>query len=283
VRTTAVSAEQAREVDAAPERVWPLLSSPAAWSLRRCSYAFDVLEPSASTRRLWCWLGPGDAIPTCAVLEIAEEAPGAMIRLRRRDRFPGAEQAFTLSIRPAPRGATARIAVRDVVPRKSKADWTMRWETDLGLWLDALQAVVEGRRPWPGPGLPEDVRQACWAVPAAGSYDSVSATALIRAPLDVVWEAVWSPETTRLLDPAVVASGIVPGTPERAAGELQYSIRYQADGRITGCVLLVRELADQHSTLTESVSPLHAQVHHLVTPAADGVHLTLTTRWPQNW
>jgi hypothetical protein len=282
MRESTVQVERLRALDADPDRVWSLLSSPAAWSLLPLRFAFDVPEPLAGTGRLRCVLGTVGQVTSCAVLEASEETPGRSICWRRRDRRPAGNRSWTLSIRPGRRGTTACIAVRDMVPRESRADWKTQWETELGIWFDALQATVEGRRPWPGAMMPKDVRQACSARPATAAYYSVSADTLIEARLGVVWEAVWSPETSRNLNPElVVYAGHVPGTPPREAGEMQYYICRKADGRLTADVHVVSEFAYQESALMQRVGPPYTQVLYQFAPVAGGTRLTLTLRWPQ--
>ncbi len=282
MRESTVQVERMRALDADPLRVWSLLSSPAAWSLRPLRFAFDVPEPPAGTGRLRCVLSTVGHVTSCAVLEASGQTPDQAICWQRRDRRPAGNQAYKLAVRPGQRGTTACIAVRDVVARESRAGWKTQWEAELGIWLDALQAAVEGQRPWPGAKIPNDVRQACSLRPAAAAYDSVSAETLISAPLGVVWEAVWAPETSRSLHPALVAyAGHVPGTPQREAGEMQYCICRNADGRLTADVHVVSEFAYQQSALTQRVGPPHTQVLHLFAPTGRGTRLTLTLRWPE--
>jgi hypothetical protein len=85
-------------------------------------------------------------------------------------------------------------------------------------WLASACLVMEGREPWPA-GMPADVQQACAARPPWKATDSVSASVLIAAPPDVVWEAVWSPTQP---GEGLLASGQVPETPAHKPGEMQY-------------------------------------------------------------
>ena len=127
-----------------------------------------------------------------------------------------------------------------------------------------------------------DVKQACYTHPVPEATESVSTAVLIGAPVSVVWEAVWAPETARIVDPAhVVYAGHVTGTPEREVGEMQYSIRRWADGRLTAAVYVVSDLAYQQSALIKHVGPPYAQTHHLFTPTAGGTRLEMACRWPE--
>jgi hypothetical protein len=281
---TAVRVERTQAVDAAPERVWSLLGSTASWSSLRPgrSFAFDVLGSPTGTGRLRCLFGAIGPAAGCAVFEVREEPPGQMICLRRRDSRPSEKQVYTLSVVPRKRGTTICVAVSQVVPRESRADWKARWRKALKVWLDALQAVTEGRAPWPGAEMPADVKQACYTHPVPEATESVSTAVLIGAPVGVVWEAVWAPETARIVDPAhVIYAGHVSGTPEREVGEMQYSIRRWPDGRLTAAVYVVSDLAYQQSALIKRVGPPYAQTHRLLAPTPGGTRLEMAWRWPE--
>ena len=152
-------------------------------------------------------------------------------------------------VRPRGGGAVVAIALtlrgdsaiaRRIFERK-------RTDQVMNAWLGRACLVLEGREPWPT-GIPADVQQACDARPPWKATDSVSASVLIAAPLDVVWEAVWSP--ARLGD-GMLASGQVPGTPVQEPGEMQYFIRRAADGHLVLATEIVREVSYRHSALTQ--------------------------------
>jgi Polyketide cyclase / dehydrase and lipid transport len=126
-----------------------------------------------------------------------------------------------------------------------------------------------------------DMQRACSSQPPLKRPKCVSATVLIEGSAAAVWEAVWAPETARLIDPGLVAcAGPVPGTPERAVGEMQYFVSRHSGGRFTAAVHVVRELDEERRAVTQCLRPPHDEVLHLVTPVPGGTRLELTNRWP---
>ena len=90
MRHSPAEVTRSQVIDAPPERVWSLLSSPAAWSLLPAMFAFDVTAPPGS--RLRIMLGLGKAGPVCVPYEIAEEAPGQAISMHTSGTLPPAGQ-----------------------------------------------------------------------------------------------------------------------------------------------------------------------------------------------
>lgn len=269
---TTLVVESSWVVPAKHEVAWSLLGSAAAWSLRLGYFAFDALGPDSE--RMRCVLAePSLGVPPI-VLTVCGEEPGVAVSWRG-----GRAVEIGFSARPHQRGAVTAIAVRHLVDRAAARRLRKYWDHELGVWLAGVCAVIEGRQPWPGQGMPAYVRRAFADRPALEVTDGVSAAVLIAAPLGVVWEAVWAPETLRLVEPGWVVGGQVPGTPEQEVGEMQYFICRGADSQLTLNVLIVRELSYQHSALTENVSQRHVQTHHLVTPEAGRTRLELTHRW----
>jgi hypothetical protein len=288
---TTVQVARERVARAAPEHAWSLVGESAAWSLRPGRFAFD-LTALPETGRLRCALGPAGGGPAgggpagkgmgCAVLEVSDEVPGQSISLRSRGTQPIGRQILTLSVVPHDRGCTVRVAVEITVLREWKAETKAFWRKELAAWSDALKDVVEGQRPWPEPGIPAPVLQACAARPLLADPQSVSVPVLIGAPLGVVWEAVLAPGTLADLAAShgMARAGRVPGTPARQPGEMQYGVARQGDGRLTAAVYVLRELADRRSALTQATAPPYFEQHHAVRPADGGTLLTLTLRWP---
>lgn len=63
---------------------------------------------------------------------------------------------------------------------------------------------------------------------------------------------------------------------------MQYFIRRAADGHLVLATEIVREVAYQHSALTESLGSLtHPETGYLLTVEKDGVRLEMTSRWHQ--
>jgi uncharacterized protein YndB with AHSA1/START domain len=274
-------AEVARSqvIDAPPDRVWSLLSSPEAWSLLPAMFAFDVTAPPGS--RLRIILGLDKAGPTCVPYEIAEEAPGQAISLHTSATLPPGRQRLLLSAAPQGHGTRATITASTVGARgDSKGDIKAYWQVRLEMWLANLSAVIEGRSPWPDAGMGPGLRAALSPRAPLSSPAEAFASALIRAPIGQVWQAVYAPESTLLMDPGHgVCAGRVPGTPAGQVGEMQYFVRRDDDGRLGARALVVTELTDQHSALTATVAPRHTEMLHLFTPAPQGTQLQLTARW----
>jgi hypothetical protein len=276
---TAMQVEREQAVDANPGEVWALLGNLAALSAMPARFAFGVPAALAGTDRL-CGLLVVAKTMTCAVLDVRQEIPGQMICWQTRSTQPAGRQSFTLSVLPQPHGSVVRIAARDVVPRQSKIGYEKYWRTELRAWLDRLRAVAEGRIPWPETGMPADLQRACSTRPPLKRPERVSATVLINAPVGPVWEAVWAPDTVRIIDPEHVAhAGHVPGTPQREVGEMQYFVRGHARDRFTAAVHLVTELAEERSAVTRHIGPPHDETHHLFTPVPGGTRLELACRW----
>ena len=267
-------------IDASPERVWSLLSSPEAWSLRPAMFAFDVTAPPGS--RLRIMLGLGKAGPICVLYEIAEEAPGQAISLHTHATQPPGREHLLLSAAPQGPGTRATITASSLGARgSSKGDLKAYWQVQLETWLGNLSAVIEGRSPWPDTGMGPGLRAALSPRAPLASPAEASASALIRAPIGQVWQAVSAPESTLLVHPGhVVCAGRVPGTPAGQVGEMQYFVARDDDGRLGARALVVTELTDQHSALIAAIAPRHTEALHLLTPAPEGTQLQLTVRWP---
>ena len=276
--TLRVTREQ--EVDADPERVWALLAAPAALSAmpgRRFAFAVPAEVPGAD--RLCCLIVAGREHVHCAVLDVRERVPGELIRWQTRSTRPAGKQTLTLSVRRRPDGCELSVAVTDVVSRLSKAGKQRYWRRIAKAWADNLRAAAENRAPWPSADLPADVREACAVRRLPGKTAQASGAVLVNADADTVWERVRAPETARLVDPDNVAwAGHVPGSPQRAPGEMQYCVMREPDGRFTARVTIARELTEGRAVTQRLGSP-RREVRHRVRPADGGTRLELTARW----
>jgi uncharacterized protein YndB with AHSA1/START domain len=286
MRHSPVVVERSQVIDAPPELVWSLLSSPKAWALLSgpelvpVRFAFDVTAPEGGRLRVVLGLGRGG--PQCVLYEISGEVPGQAMSLHTPGTLPPGQERLTLSAAPQGRGTRATITTSNLVARgKSKASVKAFWQVRLEIWLRNLSAVIEGRSAWPEAGIGPGLRAACSPRAPLTSPAEVSASAVIMAPVGQVWQAIYAPESALLIDPDhVVCAGQVPGTPTRQVGEIQYIVRREDDGRIGARACVVTELTDQHSALTADITPPHVEVLHLVTPAQHGTQLQLTFRWP---
>jgi hypothetical protein len=271
--------EQELSVDAAADRVWALARSSAALSAISGRFGFDVPAQVAGTDRLCCLLTDGETV-TAAVHDVRQEIAGQMICWQTRSTEPAGKQTLTLSVLPRPRGSTLRLSVSDVVPRTQATSHEAYWQTLVRAWADSLQDIAEGRAPWPSSEMPAGMLEKCSAPRPLTNPVTVSAAAVIHAPTAAVWETICAPESLQLMNPGQVAcAGHVPGTPEREAGYMQYVVYQHPGRRFTTSLSVIMELAEGVSAVSQAVAPPHVKIHHLVTPAADGSHLTLECRW----
>ena len=215
-----------RPSPAPAERVWPLLSGPAALALRPSSFAFDVAGPPAARFRVVLSV-PG-VTPIFVAYEVREEVPGRVISLTLPGRHADGGEVFTLSVVPERAGSRVSIQVRTVVARRSgQAVVADYWQRTLPVWLAGLCDVAEGRAPLPDGRMPAELQAACTPPALAGQPASVSAWAAIAAPVEDVWEAVCAPESAAILMSrgGPVHAGVIPGTPARQAGRCSTSSR----------------------------------------------------------
>jgi hypothetical protein len=266
---TTVFAKSSREVSVEPQMAWSLLGSAAVWSLLPGCFAFDAaVDDSAPIR---CLLQAGEKGVAHGVLTVRTEQPGVATTWG----VSGGNAEYTFSAGSHRRGGVLSVAAKFAVDPGTAYYLRKSWDRMLGVWLAGACLVLEGRQPWPV-GMPAGVQRACAARPALEATESVSASVLIAAPLDVVWEAVWAPATS---SPGFVASGHVPGTPVQQAGEMQYFVSRNGDGRLTLSTLFVREVAYQRGAVTQDVSPPHRELSYLLAAEMDATRLELTTRW----
>jgi len=278
---TTVGVTHEQKIDAAPEKVWALLTAPAALTaMPGHRFAFPVPATVPGTDRLCCVIVAGKRGVDCAVVDVREEVPGQLICWQARSTQPTGPQTLTLtlSVRPQRGGCMLGIVVGGSHPRMSKAE-RRNWLHTTSAWAGSLRAIAEGEEPWPPAGLPADVREACAAPPQPDETVQGGGTVHINAAADAVWEMVWAPETSRLIDPDTVAwAGTVPGTPLRAVGEMQCSVERRPDDRFAARIYTVSELTWGRRAVTQAPGPPWAEVDHLVTPADGGTRLEMTSR-----
>jgi hypothetical protein len=277
--TVRVSREQ--EVGADPERVWSLLSAPAVLAaMPGDRFAFPVPAAVPGTDRLSCLIVSGKHDVHCAVVDVREEVPGQLIRWQVRS-APSRKETLTLSVRPRPGGCTLGVAVSEVVPRVDKGSYQGYWRRTVRDWATRLQEIAEGRMPWPQDGMSAGMRDVCAGFELPKKTGQASASAVINADAAAVWETVWAPDSSRLIDPdTVVWSGTVPGTPQRSAGELQCTVHRHDDDRFTADVHVVKELSEGRRAVTQRIGNPDTEMLILLTPVPEGTRLELTARWP---
>jgi carbon monoxide dehydrogenase subunit G len=276
---TTVVVERSQLVDAQQDRVFSLLADPVVWSLRPGHFAFEVAAPPGSGR-LFCWLGAHRDYVGSSVLTVREEVAGQMISFRTSaPGVPQGELVFTLSAMSEGARVKVTITVRQTVRRGLKPDAEANWPWRLQVWLDAIRAAVEGRRPWPGTGIPPDMSQRLAGRRKLKNPVTTAVAGLIAAPPEQVWEAFYAPDTLSIALPEeVLCGGHVPGTPERQVGEMQYQITRNADGKLWPSVSVVTDLVPGHSALVQSTGPLRGELYHLLTPVEEGTRVEMVLR-----
>jgi hypothetical protein len=264
-----LSAASSCQVSANPEMAWSLLGSAEIWSLRHGHFAFDAAVPGRPPLR--CLLLATRASVGRLVLTQSSEEPGIAATWVLADRLE-----LTFSVRPHRRGAVMAAALNRVAGHLAATrEHQEQMNQMLGKWLTRASMVLEGHSPWPA-GMPAEVRRACVPRPLVGATDSVSASVLIAAPLDAVWEAVWSPASS---GDGALACGHIPGTPVQEPGEMQYFISPGSDGHLVLKAVTVREVDPQRSAMVQSVGSPHQESSYLLTAETGGIQLELTSRW----
>ena len=275
-----VFVERSQAFGAPAGHVWPLLSGPGALALRPGSFAFDGVAPPAARFRVV--LSVPVTKPICVVYEVREEAHGRAVSLTLPGRQPHGGEVLTLSVVPERAGSRVTIQVRNVVAnRKTQAVLEDYWQRALPPWLAGLCDVAEGRAPLPDGRMPAGLQAACTPAALGARPASASASAAIAAPAEAVWEAVCAPESAILMHRAAwVHAGVVPGTPTRQVGEMQYLISHLDNGQLRNTVTMLTELSARRFALISNVGKAPLEILHHIEPDGQGTRLELTFRWP---
>jgi hypothetical protein len=275
----AIRVTRSQVVHAMPERAWSLLSSTAAWSLGLgADFAFDVSDSLPDTGRLFISIGTAaDGLGT-ALFEVRAEEPGKTICVQDRDPQPIGTGTYTLSVTPNRRGVKVEAEIRTVYPREQKIESELYWRRALDDWLAALRAAIEGKAPWPPPDMSAETLRAFTELPVVTDPVVAFTETHIAAPTDVVWRVIHEHGAAR--DPALGVTGRVPGTPERAVGEMLYTIRARSDGTLGVGVTVMREIEHERYVRRQRVGPSHDETSFVLAPDAGGTRLQLTSYMP---
>jgi hypothetical protein len=154
------------------------------------------------------------------VLTVREEVPGQAISFRTPvPPVPQGEVVLTFSAMPEGARVKVTITVRQTILRAYKSHTSAYWPRRLKAWLNAIRAAVEGRRPWPGTGIPPDMSQRPAARRALRNPVTTAVAGLIAAPPEQVWEAVYASGTLSVALPQDRALRRArPGQPRAAVG-----------------------------------------------------------------
>jgi hypothetical protein len=235
--------ESSAVVSAPADRAWSLLSSPEAWSLDgslTCVFEIPARLPSARPdQRLWFCLSGDEGGVTGVPMEVAAPASSRQLEVRAGS----GQRTWLLSAEPARRGTKLRIRGTAQTRREQVVEGEAQLRAGLAHWLEQVRAVLDGRRPWPGPGVPGPLRSAALAVPqpqgameAAVAVDvavPAAATArLLRAP--VVVAAIHAAGLAR--SPHTLWIGAPPGDKSGEVGALGCILARTAEGALAGTV-----------------------------------------------
>jgi hypothetical protein len=276
VLNSPVLVEKSRFINAPAEQVWSLLSSPQAWSLRIASFAFDIVPASEERLRLAIILRK--TRPACLLYEVTEDVPGQVMSLRT---LPAGRERLTLRAQPADTGTLATIAAASLATGSTvKGEVKAYWQVRLEAWLANLESVILGNHPWPDNAMDPALSAACRPSGPLLSPAQVTASTLIDAPQDRVWDALEAPGSHVLTNPdKFVGAGHVPGTPTGQVGEMQYVITRDDKGRLNAATIVVTELAGPHRAVTALVGSRRFETLYEVASTPNGTALTLTYRY----
>jgi hypothetical protein len=279
---SAVRVEQSVTVGLDSDSAWSLLRSPGAWTLR--PRGSMLIDPAAVAGSPGPGRGPMRLLftaeygrPYALMLAVTGEVPGQTIALQAA----GGRIGWSLSARPARRGAVLEIAAAATVERPARIHAEADLRADVRAWLAALRAAADGRRPWPGERMPDALRQACLADPPAGPAIEATASAVTGVPPDVVAQLFLTAEFGRLMLPAGVAyAGPVPGTPAPGqVGSMRYIVLPRGDGLLTGRVSLLAG-ASPAGSIRRTVTPPLDETTYRYEPAGTGTRVELAWRCP---
>jgi hypothetical protein len=269
-----VTVERSQAIRVPADQLWTLMSGPQAWSVQPNRFAFDVTVPPGT--RLRILLGVHGTRPFVGTYELEDQVPGQAMSMRFGPQASAA-QVISFSAVAGGDATAATITFRNRGPQARAArEHRERWLTE---WLSGLREVAEGHAPDPGPGMPESLRARCTPAPLRKPA-TASASALIAAPPAAVWDVIYAPESALTVNAGIVAAGVVPGTPARQAGEMQYFACKYSGGWFTTQVAAVTELDPGRSAQTVSITSPHCETGHLITPQGHRTRLELTYRWP---
>jgi hypothetical protein len=274
-----VRVERKRMTAAPAERAWALLSSPEAWSARpRPCMAFDLADSASLAREsegMWFYLADADGAVVAAVLQASAVAPGELLRVGP----PSGPAAWELGVESGRRGTVLRVSAVRTVPRQAKIDAEAYIRDDLDVWLAALAAIAEERRPWPGEGMPPALHQACLASQFTGSMVEASASVDVAAAADRVGQALASVEVLRAVHTEQVLScGYISGTPEGEVGGVRYFVHRRGENLLAVASLVAA--VSPTAVITRQITTPHGETTLSWAAAADGTGLQLTQRFP---
>jgi hypothetical protein len=274
-----VRVERKRTTAAPADRAWALLSGPEAWSVRpNPSMAFDLAwpaSPASESGATWFYLSEADGVMVAAVLQASVVVPGELLRVGP----PGGQAAWDLSVESGRGDTVLRLAAIRTVRREAKIDAEIYIRQSLDAWLASLAAIAEGRRPWPGVGMPPALHHACLVSRAAGPMVEASASVDVVATADRVGQAIASVDVLRAVQTEQVLScGYLSGTPAGEAGSVRYFVLRRGENLLAVGSLVAA--VSPTAVITRQITRPYGETTLSWGAAADGTRLELTQRFP---
>ena len=271
---------RSRALVAGADQAAALLRTAGPWALMPgAGHAFTVPNSPAGLGRLICLVGAPPTGAAGGILEVVDETPGQLVRVRSRSTNPVGKLAATLAVAPDRGRLRLRLDVEAGCLRPEQTFVEARWRRWLGSWLAALADALEGRAPWPSHDMPADLQRAWRANAALTDHDLTEVEGVVPAALGVVWAAVRAPTTQRgAMEP--VYTGYVPGTPPGQAGEMIYQLLPYPHDQLVAGIYLVADLADGHWVQTCRVGRPRVSTLTSIEAAGDGTKITLTGSVP---
>lgn len=245
-----ISRVQCSEIIHAPaDRVWPVIASPQAWSLRRGGcFVFDVPHSDGVRLQLTVGLhGLGTAV--FKVRDVIADQQITIERVAEESRA-----VYTLSVAPGKKGSTrVDVCVTQSVPKAPVPFDESQVRIGLSIWLRALRDAIESQQ-LPADMIPAAMQSACLALKRLEQSQAVVATALIATPPIAVWDTIRS--TAPIIGDQQIYTGNVPGSPIGEVGELQYSVdRLPSEPIPRSCIRVVTEYEEGRRMVLRSVPP----------------------------
>jgi len=269
--------ESSAVVSAPADRAWALLGSPEAWSLsagHACVFEIPV-------QRIRLYIGiRADGRVFGMPMEITGGDGDRHLEVQA-----GEQRAWRLSAEVTRRGTKLRIAGSIRVRREQVVETEATLRESLVRWLGQIRAVLDGSRPWPSVGVPEELRAAALDVPQPQGALEAAVTVDLDVPVPLAGRLLRAPEVVAAGRAAawelaqgagVLWSGSPPGERPGEVGALSCVVRRA--GGLAGLVSVCTASSPTGYVLRQVQWP-YDQISREVTAAGAGSRLELKQRF----